>query len=117
MSISGDPMISAKLATSVLAPLIAAVLASMLAAAGARAEPRDDFLAGRTKACAGCDLTGANFKRRDLTGADLTGAKLKDANFHDAKSSASSPGSTSRQAAAQRLAVLFTKSKWPVRPS
>src|SRR5438045_2402147 len=68
MSISGDPMISAKFRISVLAPLLAAALASTLAAAGARAEPRDDFLAGRTKACAGCDLTGANFKRRDLTG-------------------------------------------------
>src|SRR5271154_3456772 len=65
MSISGDPMISAKLRNSVLAQLLAAALASTLAAAGAGAEPRDDFLAGRTKACAGCDLTGANFKRRD----------------------------------------------------
>ena len=46
-----------------------------LVAGVAQADPREDFLAGRTKACAGCDLTGANFKRRDLTGADLTEAR------------------------------------------
>ncbi len=68
------------------ARLIAILLAMVLAAGGARADQREDFLAGKTRSCPRCDLTGQNFKRRDLTGADLTGAKLKDANFHDARS-------------------------------
>src|SRR5580692_12214652 len=33
---------------------------------GARADQREDFLAGRIKQCPGCDLAGANFKRSDL---------------------------------------------------
>jgi uncharacterized protein YjbI with pentapeptide repeats len=67
--------------------LIAAFLAAAIAAssAGAWADQRDDFLAGHTRGGGGCDLAGANFKRRDLSGANLAGANLKDANFHDAR--------------------------------
>src|SRR5262249_11665922 len=62
------------------------VLAGMLAcASAARADQRDDFLAGRTRDCPLCDLTGQNFKRRDLSGANLAGAVLKNATLHDAK--------------------------------
>ena len=43
------------------------------------------FLAGRTRECPRCDLAGADFKRRELSGADLSGANLKDANLHDAR--------------------------------
>src|SRR6476620_1158418 len=62
-----------------------AVLAILMQTAQACADPRDDFLAGRARDCPRCDLSGQNFKRRDLAGADLTGAVLKDANLHDAK--------------------------------
>src|SRR2546428_12127537 len=68
---------------------ILAVLGSVLAMAwhvtAAHADQREDFLAGRTRECPRCDLSGLNFKRRDLSGADLAGANLKDANFHDAR--------------------------------
>ena len=64
---------------------IAVVVAITPAPAPVRAGERDDFVAGRTRACAHCDLAGANFKRRDLAGADLSGANLKGANLHDAK--------------------------------
>src|SRR5260370_6886188 len=62
-----------------------AFLAAMAVTARAEAGQREDFLAGRVKECPGCDLSGSNFKRRDLTGANLAGANLKDANFHDAR--------------------------------
>src|SRR5262245_39026590 len=65
--------------------LIGLILALCVEAGDARADPREDFLAGRSKACPRCDLSEMNFKRRDLTGVDLTGANLKQANFHDAK--------------------------------
>jgi Pentapeptide repeats (8 copies) len=77
-----------KLMSYLLLPIVAFIA---LAAAivyplvGARADQREDFLAGRVKECPGCDLSGANFKRRDLTGANLAGANLRDANFHDAR--------------------------------
>ena len=64
--------------------LCIAVLAALIPTPG-RAGERDDFIAGKTRACAHCDLAGVNFKRRDLAGADLSGANLKGANFHDAK--------------------------------
>src|SRR5262244_1270942 len=67
------------------ARLIAILFATLAAAAGARADPREDFLAGKTRSCPRCDLSGQNFKRRDLANADLTGANLKEANFHDAR--------------------------------
>ena len=67
------------------AAALAALLVLSIPSAPASADERDDFLAGRTRACPRCDLAGANFKRRDLTNADLTGANLKDANFHDAR--------------------------------
>ena len=87
-------MTSAKFRASVLPPLFAAALASALAAPGAWADQRDDFLAGRTKMCAGCDLTGANFKRRDLTGADLTGVTWQNTRCPDL-SYASAPNACS----------------------
>src|SRR5215813_9497983 len=65
--------------------ILVAVVALAAQLPAAQADPRSDFLAGATKACPGCDLSGLSFKRRDLTGADLSGANLKDANFHDAK--------------------------------
>ena len=40
------------------------------------------FLAGESKNCPGCNLPGANLKRRDLTGANLAGANLRGASFH-----------------------------------
>jgi uncharacterized protein YjbI with pentapeptide repeats len=61
---------------------VAALLA--LSPAPAAADQRADFLGGRTRDCQRCDLSGANFKRHDLSGADLTGANLQQANFHDA---------------------------------
>src|ERR1700694_4704891 len=64
---------------------LAALLATAVQTTIVRADQREDFLAGRTRECPRCDLAGANFKRRDLTGADLTGANLKDANLHDAR--------------------------------
>src|SRR5262245_26205848 len=53
--------------------------------AAARADQREDFLAGRARDCPRCDLSGQTFKRRDLSNADLTGANLKDANLHDTR--------------------------------
>jgi uncharacterized protein YjbI with pentapeptide repeats len=63
----------------------AALLAIAAQTPIAHADQRDDFLAGRTRACPRCDLSGENFKRRDLANADLTGASLKEANLHDAR--------------------------------
>ena len=57
----------------------------LLVAQPARADQRDDFIAGHTKSCPGCDLSGLNFKRKDLSGAILSGARLVDSNFHDAR--------------------------------
>ena len=42
------------------------------------------FLAGKTKDCPGCQLAGAQRKRRNLTGANLAGANLAGASFHRA---------------------------------
>ncbi len=56
----------------------------MVVPAAAHADQRADFLGGLTRDCRGCDLSGENFKRHDLSGADLTGANLQKANFHDA---------------------------------
>src|SRR5262249_30366887 len=64
---------------------LAAAAVASYPAAGPEAGQREDFLAGQIKECPGCDLSGANFKRRDLTGANLAGANLKDANLHDAR--------------------------------
>src|SRR5262249_5244663 len=76
---------SAAMVRSTSAGLIAILFATGLAAGSARADQREDFLAGKTRSCPRCDLSGQNFKRRDLANADLTGANLKDANFHDAR--------------------------------
>src|ERR1700684_1621764 len=67
------------------AMVLAACLSLVLPAPIARADPRDDFVAGRTRVCPKCDLAGVNLKRRDLTGVDLTGAILRAANLHDAQ--------------------------------
>ena len=64
---------------------VAACLAAVLTAGVARADPREDFLAGHSRACQKCDLAGASLKRRDLAGVDLSGANLRGANFHDAQ--------------------------------
>src|SRR5579864_135137 len=70
---------------------VAAMLALALAAnallcssGAARAQAQDvaAFLAGRSKDCPGCDLSGAKLKRRDLTGANLAGANLSEASLH-----------------------------------
>src|ERR1700730_11098210 len=68
-----------------LLPGFLAAVVAVLLPAPAWADQRADFLAGRSKICRDCDLAGANFKRRDLTGADLTGANLQHANLHDAR--------------------------------
>ena len=46
-----------------------------LAALPAAADQVADLISGKIKECRGCDLTGANFKKADLSGVDLTGAK------------------------------------------
>src|SRR5207247_3182501 len=69
---------------SVLSGLLAG-LVLLSQGADAHADARAEFLAGRARECPRCDLSGLNFKRRDLSGADLTGANLKDTNFHDAR--------------------------------
>jgi uncharacterized protein YjbI with pentapeptide repeats len=58
-------------------------------APGGTATPADDspratFIAGKSLSCPGCDLSGLNFKRRDLGGADLRGANLTGTSFHRA---------------------------------
>src|ERR1041384_1804918 len=60
----------------VLARLTVILFAATWAANGAWADQREQFLAGKTRDCPRCDLSGQNFKRRDLSGADLTGANL-----------------------------------------
>eukprot|EP01036_Dinobryon_divergens_P003654 gene3653-4836_t len=50
----------------------------------AAADQVQDLISGKIKACQGCDLSGANFKKADLSGVDLTGAILTDAGFHRA---------------------------------
>ena len=56
----------------------------MAGASPALADQRDDFLAGRSSDCPGCDLDHAELKRRDLTGANLAGARLTGATLHEA---------------------------------
>jgi uncharacterized protein YjbI with pentapeptide repeats len=51
---------------------------------GARAQDAEAFLAGKTKDCPGCNLAGAQLKRRNLGGANLSGANLAGASFHRA---------------------------------
>ena len=63
-----------------LAVTLATVMA-FVATATAAAQDRDAFLAGQSIKCPGCDLSGANLDRRDLTGADLSGANLRGATF------------------------------------
>src|SRR5689334_20171900 len=84
-SFLGSSIESAAMVRTTPARLIAILFATVLVAGSARADQRDDFLAGKTRNCPRCDLSGQNFKRRDLANADLTGANLKDANFHDAR--------------------------------
>ena len=56
----------------------------VLAAGPAFADQVADLISGKIKACQGCDLHDANFKKADLAGVDLTGANLTDASFHRA---------------------------------
>src|ERR1051325_6775358 len=51
----------------------------------ASADPRSDFIEGRSRQCPGCDLSDLSFKRQDLSGAKLAGAKLINTTFHDTK--------------------------------
>lgn len=50
----------------------------------ADATPAERFLAGLSNDCPGCDLSGADLRRRNLTDADLSGANLTRAVFHRA---------------------------------
>jgi uncharacterized protein YjbI with pentapeptide repeats len=75
----------ARLACTMCAALGVTLASAILSCALAQANPRNEFLAGRSRDCPRCDLAGMNFKRRDLGGADLTGANLKQANLHDAR--------------------------------
>ena len=50
----------------------------------ARAQDAAAFLAGQTRDCPGCNLAGAQLKRRNLAGANLAGANLAGAVFHRA---------------------------------
>ena len=73
-------MVSGGRLAAILGP---AALLSVLAMPAA-ADQRDDFIAGRTVNCPGCDLHEAQLKRRDLTGANLAGADLTFATLHAA---------------------------------
>jgi uncharacterized protein YjbI with pentapeptide repeats len=75
----------ARLACTMCAAIAVSLASAILSCALAQADPRAEFLAGRSRDCPRCDLAGMNFKRRDLAGADLTGANLKQANLHDAR--------------------------------
>src|SRR5690606_6310564 len=60
-----------------------------IAAAEPAPEPAADdavgrFLACLSNDCAGCDLSGADLRRRNLSGADLSGAILVATNLHRA---------------------------------
>src|SRR5262245_53674960 len=59
-----------------LGSALAVILAVALGDTIVRAEGEADFLAGKTKFCAGCALEKAQITRRDLAGVDLSGAKL-----------------------------------------
>src|SRR5947207_9332336 len=48
----------------------------------AAAQDAAGFLAGNTNDCPGCNLAGAQLKRRNLAGANLSGANLSGASFH-----------------------------------
>jgi uncharacterized protein YjbI with pentapeptide repeats len=64
-------------------PVLALVLS--LVAVPALAEEagiRDAFLAGTSRDCPGCDLSGQNLTYRDLSGANLAGANLSKARMH-----------------------------------
>ena len=81
----------ARLEVSQTEPLSQAVLDRLAAAAvapeaalPADASPRDRFLAGVSADCPGCDLAGADLRRRDLADADLSGANLDGAVLHRA---------------------------------
>ncbi len=48
------------------------------------ADPVEAFLVGAVNDCPGCDLAGADLRRRNLAGADLSGANLSGARLHRA---------------------------------
>ena len=65
------------------AAILASLASALLIPAGpAWAGNEEDFLAGRTKDCAGCQLANVNLKRADLAGANLSKANLSGANLH-----------------------------------
>ena len=68
-----------------LALMIISLAAAMIGA-GRQSAAQDAaaFLAGHTKDCPGCDLAGAQLKRRNLAGANLAGANLAGASLHRA---------------------------------
>src|SRR5690242_9148828 len=73
---------------TLIAPLPTLLLAlgfGLAAITSALAQSKEDFLAGRSKACPTCPLAAAHLKRRDLTGVDLTGANLAGAVMHRAR--------------------------------
>ncbi len=72
-----------------MSPALAVAL--IATASPAMADAREEILAGRSKACPGCDLTGIRLKRRDLQGADFSGAILVDADFFRADLISSAP--------------------------
>lgn len=68
-------------------PYAAAPTTSVAASTAAAADaitPVQRFLAGLSNECPGCDLKGADLRRRDLTDARLAGADLTRAVFHRA---------------------------------
>jgi len=73
-----------QLGRATVVPEIVVAASGPLGAISADAGAVDDFLAGKTQSCPGCDLTGVDLKGRDLNGADFTGAILVEANFHRA---------------------------------
>lgn len=62
----------------------AAATPSSVEALPANATPAQRFLAGLSNDCPGCDLAGADLRRRNLTDANLAGADLTRAVFHRA---------------------------------
>jgi uncharacterized protein YjbI with pentapeptide repeats len=71
---SGNPIYGGDAPAEEVAPVAAAL----------PADPVQAFLAGAIIDCPGCDLAGADLRRRNLAGADLSGANLSGARLHRA---------------------------------
>lgn len=90
-------------ATAIVAPRPAQALP-------ADATPAQRFLAGLSKDCPGCDLSGADLRRRDLSDAKLNGANLTRAVFHRANlRNADFTGATLTQANLNAADLTFAK--------